>query len=140
MDIIIAGICSVSSIVFLANDYNTRKQMAKQNFNNFKLVEGVVRSDTNLPIENTNAPKDIIGKETVISSKHYHTHHTIIHPIHDDNNIIIGFPISNTYQIWEKDSTSRQFVDHIYLTILELVIGQLVLLVYLCFFNQLFGR
>ena len=117
MDTIIVGLCAISSSLFLVNDYYKRQQlnnlMISKEFENFEIFEGVVKSETSLPIENAESTSpEIIGKETTTSTKNYHTYYKN-QPIYSDGETTISVPVAKTYELWNQNNKTRKFAKNI---------------------------
>jgi hypothetical protein len=121
METFLAGICAVPSFIFLINDYKKRYQfnnlVSKKSVGDFKLIEGVVKSDTPLPADGTKINTEgnnNIAKQTKSYTKSYHTYYST-QPIYSDNKTTIYIPVSNTYEIWNKDNVATQFSNNIFI-------------------------
>ena len=120
MDIIIAGIVAFTSSLALVDDYRKRRQLnnliTTKEFENFVLCEGIVKSETCLPVESEESikPPEIIGKEITTEIRNYHTIHEN-QPIYSDGKIVLSVPVAKTYEVWSQNNKTQQFAKNIHM-------------------------
>jgi len=114
MDLLIAGIIGIGSIIGLRYDYSQRKL-----FNNFikskkdgdySLLEGLVKSDK--PLEETHRSNPILIKKIETFAPHFHTY-TSEKIIFQSNNGTLQIPITETVKSWKLMSHDLKIANDI---------------------------
>ncbi|XWV26281.1 putative orfan [Tupanvirus soda lake] len=119
MEVLCIGLITASSFFAIVNDIARREKfnnlMKNKTDGKFKLIEGVVNSQYSIPSINPECYEKIIGKKITGSTKSYHTYYTN-QTIYTDGKTSIQIPVAQTYEEWNKDNVSRQFVNDIFLS------------------------